>query len=238
MAARATIARAPRRAVWASGVAALAVAALAVVWAFGPGGAIAPEPLSGERARVAALRAEAVFEDAERFWAARFSAEAGRAYAPATLRTFSRRTETRCAGGASASGLFHCAADGVVAADLAFLDGLGRRQRADAERATASFVARAVAGHAQALLGMPPGAETGDCLVGLWAADAAPRIGLVSADVYGQMLVSAQEVLREETGRPADWRDPALFAPGARSTRQAAFARGLEAVRIAGCLGA
>ncbi len=237
MAAEAGARRAPRRLGAGGGAAVLALAALAAVWALAPGGAPAPAPLDAAAARIAALRAEAAFADAERVWTARFRAELGRAYPPAGLRHFSRTTGTPCAGTALAAGPFYCAATGEVAADLAFLDGLGRRLRADAERATAAFVARASAAHAQAALGAPAGAEAGDCLAGVWAGDAAPRIGAVSPDLYGRMLVSAREVAQDGTTPAAGWRDPALFAPGARAGRQAAFARGLAAGTLAACLG-
>ncbi len=232
------IAKRPRRlAAWGLGLGGLTVVALTGLWAFGSwGAASAPPPLSAERAQVAAVRAEAAFADAERFWSARFPAEVGRSYPGATLRHFSRLTETACAGGAAAAGPFYCAETGVVATDLAFLDGLGRRLRADAERAAAVFVARASAAHAQAALGAQPSAETGDCLVGVWARDAAPRIGAVSPDLYGRMLVSAREVAAEVTPAAAGWSDATLFAPGARAGRQAAFERGLEAGTLAACL--
>jgi len=228
----------PRRlAAWGLGFGALTVAALAGLWAAGMSAPPPLAPLSAERAQLAAMRAEAAFADAERFWAARFPAELGRDYPPAQLRHFSRLTESPCAGAAAAAGPFYCAATGVVAADLAFLDGLGQRLRADAERASATFVARASAAHAQAVLGAAAGAEAGDCLAGVWARDAARRIGEVSPDLYGRMLVSAREVAAETTAPAAGWRDAALFASGARAGRQAAFARGQAAGTLAACLG-
>ena len=229
--------RPKRLAVWGAGFGALTLAVLAGLWVVGSGPPPPKVPLSAERAQLAALRAEAAFADAERVWAARFPAELGRDYPPAQLRHFSRLTETPCAGAEAAAGPFYCAATGMVATDLAFLDGLGRRLRADAERASATFVARASAAHAQAVLGPAAGPDTGDCLAGVWARDAEPRIGAVSPDLYGRMLVSAREVAQETDAPAAGWRDAALFAPGARAGRQAAFARGLEAGTLAACLG-
>lgn len=224
---------AARGLLWGGVAACIGLAALAALAALPPGGAQLAPPLDANAAQIAGRRAEAAFADAERVWTARFRSELGRAYAPAEVRYFSGKTESTCAGSEAVAGPFYCAATGVVALDLAFLDGLGRRLRADAERASAVFVARASAAHAQADLGLSGGSAQADCLAGVWAGDAAPRIGAVSPDLYGRMLVSAREVADEgATG----WRDAELFAPGARGARQDAFARGLEAGALAVCI--
>lgn len=213
----------------------LALAGLGGWWATGPGRAAAPPPLAGERAELAARRADVAFADAQAVWAARFRAELGRVYAPTELRHFARATESACVAPRKAVGPHYCDATGVAAADLAFLDGLGRRLRNDAERAAALFVARLSAAHAAAQLGLSDRPEAADCLAGVWARDAAARIGPVAPDLYGRMLTSAREVLRETGGDGAH--DARLFAHGERTLREAGFARGLAAGEIVACTG-
>ncbi|MBA3325659.1 MAG: neutral zinc metallopeptidase, partial [Rhodobacteraceae bacterium] len=182
----------------------LGMAALTALWDFAPRGAPPPPPpLSADLAQIAARRAEAAFADAQALWAELFRAELGRDYAPAELRHFSRTTPSICAGTVAAAGPFYCAATRIVATDLAFLDALGGRLRQDAQRGAAVFVARIVAAHVEAELdsaGSPSETaetERADCLAGVWAHHAAPRIGAVSPDLYGRMLTSAREVAAE-----------------------------------------
>jgi predicted metalloprotease len=218
----------------------LGLAAVAGLGAFGPWSAPGPAPLSGDRAELAARRAEAAFADAERHWARRFRDELGRDYPPAELRFFSRAKPRPCGGDGVATGPFHCAESGTAFVDLAMLDALGARLRRDAERGAALFVGRVAAGHAQAALGEPADAsararaERGDCLAGVWARHASAALGEPTPDLYGRMLAAAAAAVGAAAA-PGARRDPVLFAPGAQGPRQAAFGRGLAGGAIAAC---
>ncbi len=217
------------------GVIAAAACLLAIgcVWSIWPDASTgaAEATLPAARADLAARRTGSAARDAQIVWVRRFHAELGRDYAMANVRNFVRQAPSACSGASLAEGPFYCEAAAELGLDLDFFDRLGGRFQRDAERVSAVFVARVVASHAQAALGWS-GAEAGDCLAGVWAADAAARIGDVQPDLYGRLLVSAGEIVGEAGLRRPD---AVLFASGARGARQEAYGRGWKEGRIAAC---
>jgi len=243
---------------------ALTLALIAGLWAFGPRlGAISalmpgnepPGPMSAERADVTARRAAAAAADADRFWAARLRAETGRAHAPAALRHFIAETPSPCAGPAHAAGPFYCPETRMISLDLAALDQIAKRLRVEGERAAALFTARVVAVHVQGTLGLLDARDRAgrgaaaretraldrglalhaDCLAGLWARAAEPRMGPVTPDLYGRVIAAARESLQARNRPGTSLPDAALIDAASRGERAAAFATGLGAAAIADC---
>jgi len=211
----------------------LALAALGWVRFEAAGARASAAPLSAERADAAARRGRAAYAAAERDLAAALRDELGVAAGPgADLVAFVRLGASECAGAVPVTGPYHCPDAGRAGLDLAALDGVAVRLRRDGERGAALVAARLAAARAAASLGWE-GAEPGDCLVGVWAARGALPPGAPEPSVYGRAL-EALAASAEAAGRRA-WRDPALFAPGAREGREAAYARGLAAGALAAC---
>lgn len=206
-------------------LAGLAGLALALAPEAGP-----PPPLGAQEADLAARRSELVFDGAEAVFAARFAAELGRGYEPVRLRHFVRATATACAGARAASGPFFCDETREAAVDLAVIHALEPRLRREAGAGIALVSARIAAGHAALALG--PGADA-DCLTGVFAHDAAARLGEASGALYGRALGAAESALAA-TSPGAEWRDGLIFG-GSLPAREAAFARGMSAGRISAC---
>ena len=206
------------------------------------------------RAEGIVRRTEVAFADAEAVWDRAVRATRGE-YHRAELRFFTRATGTACAP-APVSGPFYCPETGVAAFDLAFLDTLGERLKRERELGLALYAARVSAQHLQRELGLLDAAaielvgarrgrraEVGtalamqaDCLAGVWAAAAAPRLGPVPDDFWGQLVWSSRNVV-DDLGR-AGVRVPAefdVFAAGGQAARGAAFAEGYASGRIEGC---
>jgi predicted metalloprotease len=227
-------------------------------WAWGrlaPAAPVVPGRVSGDRAEVIVRQIEVAFADAEAFWRRRLQA-AGIGYAPARLVFFTGTTATPCAGGAAVAGPFYCPETGTVAVDLTFLDALGPRLERAQELGLALVAARLAAEHVQRelgvldaaalrLLGAPRGRRTAlaaalalqaDCLTGVWAAAAEPRIGAFPEDLYGRLVWSARNV-GEEFARAGGDAAAGLapFAAGARPDRERSFAQGHGAGDAAAC---
>jgi predicted metalloprotease len=243
------------RAVAAAGVLVAAAAVLgAWVWAEArpaPASALAVPPA---RAEGIVRRTEVAFADAEAVWGRAVRAKR-REYHGAELRFFSRAAGTPCAPGPVA-GPFYCPETGVAAFDLTFLDTLGERLKRQRELGLALYAARVAAQHLQRELGELDraalelaGARRGrraeiatalalqaDCLAGVWAAAAEPRLGPVPEGFWNQLVWSARNVA-EDLGR-AGIEVPAeldVFAAGPRAARDVAFAEGYAAGRIGDC---
>ena len=77
-----------------------------------------------------------------------------------------------------------------------------------------------------------------DCLTGVWAAAAAPRIGPVPAGLYAPMVWSSRNLvadLAREGVRVQPQFDP--LAAGPEEERNTAFAAGYATGRLAACSG-
>jgi predicted metalloprotease len=201
-------------------------------------------------------RTEIVVADAEAVWRRALPEPARRGYDAPDVVFFSRLTGTPCAGGGMVSGPFYCPETGVVAVDLAFMDALGTRLNTGRDLGLALYAARLSAEHLQRQLGLLDAAALemigarrnarravrerlslhADCLTGVWAAHAAPRIGQVPDGLYGQLVWSARnlatDLSREGMRIPAQF-DP--MAAAAAPARAAAFETGYAARRVEGC---
>jgi predicted metalloprotease len=236
------------------------VAAIAAGWAWGRVGAAgspARLALSAGGAEAIVRRTEVAFADAEAVWRRALHARGG-GYDPARLVFFARATESPCAGGGIVSGPFYCPETGTATFDLAFLDALGGRLQKERDLGLALYAARLAAEHLQhelglldaaalELIGSPRGerravgtrlALQADCLAGVWAAAAEPRIGPVPEGLYGQMVWSSRNLVADlaREGVHVPWQlDP--LAAGRSEERAAAFDRGYRARAVDGCIG-
>jgi uncharacterized protein len=236
---------------------AFTVAAVAAGWAWGR---LAPAParlaLGARSAEGIVRRTEVAFADAEAVWR-RALRDGGGAYDPARLVFFARVTESACAGGGTVSGPFYCPETGTAAFDLAFLDAFGTRMKEQRELALALYASRLAAEHLQRELGLLDAAALelvgsrrgarravaaalalqADCLTGVWAAAAEPRIGPVPERLYGQMVWSSRNLVADlARGGERVSEEFDVLAAGPADDRAAAFARGYRARTIGGCV--
>jgi len=201
-------------------------------------------------------RTEIAVADSGAVWRRALPESFRREYSEAEVVFFSRATGTACAGGAMVSGPFYCPETGVAAFDLAFMDALGARLKTERDLGLALYAVRLSAEHLQRQLGFLDAASLemigarrnqrqavrtrltlqADCLTGVWAAAAEPRIGPVPKGFYGQMVWSARNLVddlaREGVRVPAQF-DPMADAP--EDERAAAFAAGYAAGRLGAC---
>ena len=225
------------------------------LWTDARASADAPTALPAARAEGILRRTEVAFADAEAVWDRAVRATRPRAYGAADIVFFSRRTVSSCAE-APVSGPFYCPDTGVAAFDLLFLDTLGERLERQRDLGLALYAARLSAQHLQREIGLLDraavelvGARRGrrseiatalalqaDCLTGVWAAAAEPRLGPVPDGFWNQLVWSARNVAtdlgREGIDIPAEFD---VFAAGSRAARDAAFAEGYAAARIDDC---
>lgn len=203
-------------------------------------------------------RTEIAVADSEAVWRRALPDSFRRGYSDADIVFFSRATGTPCAGGGMVSGPFYCPESGVAAFDLAFLDALGARLRNDRDLGLALYAVRVSAEHLQRQLGLLDAASLemigvgrgersavrtrltlqADCLTGVWAAAAAPRIGPVPEGLYGQMVWSSRNLVADLARDGV--RVPPEFDPMADATedeRSAAFAAGYAAGKLSSCTG-
>jgi predicted metalloprotease len=230
-------------------------------WAWGrldPGRVARPLPLSAGSAQSLVHRTEVAFADAEAVWRRNLATVSRSSYDPARLVFFSGAAPSRCAGGAAISGPFYCPEDGTAAFDLVFLDGLGTRLQRRRELGLSIYAARLAAEHLQRELGLLDAAalETvgsrrsarraigtalalqADCLTGVWAAAAAPRIGPVPDDFYRQMVWSSRNLVADLARQGVEV--PPQFDPlagGPELDRADAFARGYAIGALSVCVG-
>jgi predicted metalloprotease len=196
-------------------------------------------------------RTEVAFADAQAVWH-----RLDPRYGMASVEFFTAATPTPCAGGVAVSGPFYCPESGAAAFDLRFLADLGDRLQRQRDLGLALVAARLAAEHLQRETGVLDAAAVrmvgqrragraaiagglalqADCLAGVWAAQAAGRIGAVAPGFWGQLVWSwrnVAEATREAGGRAPEGFDP--FASGTRDERAAAFAQGYAAGGLAGC---
>ena len=139
------------------------------------------------------------------------------------------------------------------------MDALGERLKKQRDLGLALYAVRLSAEHLQRQLGLLDAAALemigvrrdarravqtrlalqADCLTGVWAAAAAPRIGQVPVDLYGQIVWSSRNLVadlaREGVRVPPQF-DP--MAAAAEEDRAAAFAAGYAAGELSACRGA
>ncbi len=214
---------------------------------------------SGEAAQKRARLIATAFDDAQDYWARTFLARADRPYRPASLVFFSRTKPSPCAGPNGATGHLYCAASGEAAFDLVFSEELSRRLLRDADAAEALLVGYVVAGRVQDQVGRLDAAARqrqdargsaaradidaalarhADCLAGVWAADAAGRLGAPSEVFYRETLAAARRAATalEKSGSAAP-ETLNLLEAGTLEDRARAFGRGLAAADPSGCVG-
>lgn len=242
-------------------VAALVIALGFGGWAWGrldPGRVARQLPLSAGSAQSIVRRAEVAFADAEAVWRRNLSTVSSTSYDPARVVFFSGATPSPCAGGAAISGPFYCPEDGTAAFDLVFLDGLGIRLQRQRELGLTLYAVRLAAEHLQREMGLLDSAALevvgsrrsarraigtalalqADCLTGVWAAAAAPRIGPVPEHFYRQMVWSSRNLVAD-LGRQGVEVPPRFdpLAGGPELDRADAFARGYAIGALSACVG-
>lgn len=207
------------------------------------------------RAEAIVRRIEVAFADAQAVWTRALKATGNDDYRDAEAVFFARTSQTPCTD-RPVSGSYYCPDSGVASFDLTYIDSLGERLARQRELGISLYAARMSAIHLQRELGILDraalelvGSRRGrrsevaealalqaDCLAGVWAAAAEPRLGPVPEGFWGQLVWSSRNV-SEDFGRegleiPADL-DP--FAAGGRAAREAAFSEGYAAGRITDC---
>lgn len=203
-------------------------------------------------------RTETAVADATAVWRRALPDGFRRSYSEVDVSFFSRATGTPCAGGGMVSGSFYCPESGTAAFDLAFMDALGARLQARRDLGLALYAVRLSAEHLQRQLGLLDAAALemigsrrterlavrtrlslqADCLTGVWAAAATPRIGPVPEAFYGQLVWSARNLVADLARDGV--RVPVQFDPMAAASadeRAGAFAAGYAAGRLGACTG-
>ena len=189
-------------------------------------------PLSADRAEVMARRVAVALDDVQASWDRALPRAFGHSYRPAELVLVSGPTEACGAGGTHAP--FYCRETRQAVVDLAFLDALGERLRRQEEIGTALVVARILAEHVQAEIGLNTELLQADCLTGAWAASAEDRLGPVPPGFYRQLILVSRNVRADGRMEAPAKLDP--IGPGAAEGRDAAFAAGYLAGDPAWCI--
>jgi len=240
----------------------LVAATIGAGWAWGRYSPDAARPsafaVSAGNAQSMVRRTEIVVADTVAVWRRAIPEGFRRGYGDVAVSFFSRVTGTPCAGGGMVSGSFYCPETGGAAFDLAFMDALGTRLKEERDLGLALYAARISAEHLQRELGVLDAASLemvggrrdqrravqtrlalqADCLTGVWAAAAAPRIGLVPAGLYASMVWSSRNLvadLAREGVRVQTQFDP--LAAGSEEERKTAFAAGYTTGRLDSCRG-
>ena len=213
---------------------------------------IDPMPeLSAERAAGVSRRVGVAFDDAELSWAHWFRSRGLSVPPPAELVLFTNALPSPCAGSAPATGPFYCPIDDTAAFDLVFLNALEKRMDRDSGLGTALVVARVMAEHIQAALGVPDAAIgredpeftrglalQADCLAGVWAGMAANRLGTVPPGFYARLMQRAQYLSEQKSGHgQADQPALDIFLFSDDQARETAFRSGLSSRDPRSCPG-
>ena len=196
----------------------------------------APPKLTADAAGAQARRIDVTLADVERTWLTLLAAE-GRAYRPPAHRYFVGATPAPCAGVGEATGPFYCAENRTYYFDLELFAALPAQLREIEDQATKLLIASVATAPVLVQFGLAGDVARGDCLAGVWAREAAARIGSVPEGRYG---LAIQATRRVDEAR-ADWwgRRPATlggFDLGATADRDAAFRRGYAAGEIEACV--
>jgi hypothetical protein len=229
----------------------------------GPGGSTAGQTEAGlTEAGLTEAEARAgefvavTLADTEEIWSRVFREQLGLAYSPATLVLFREATRSACGGASEATGPFYCPADRKVYLDTAFFATLETRLGAKGDFAAAYVVAHEVAHHVQNELGILGQANAerqkgdqarsnrisvmielqADCLSGIWAREAAERLGTVERGDLEEAVNAARQIGDDTLQRNAGQRPmPHTFTHGTSAQRAAWFLTGLQSGRMADC---
>ena len=245
-----------RKRTLAATAAGLAGIAMLAAWMWAQPGipAAGPLVLPADRAAGIVRRTEVAFADAQGVWDRAVRRDRG-SYHKAEVVFFSSAKGTPCAP-SPVAGPFYCPESGVAAFDLRFVDTLGERMKRQRDLGIALYAARLSAQHLQRELGLLDVAALhlvgarrgrraeigaalalqGDCLAGVWAAAAEPRLGSVPDGFWDQLVWSSRNVVDElrQAGTPIS-AEFDVFAASDRNDRATAFAEGYAAGQIGGC---
>ncbi len=227
---------APRRVAPILGI----VAVLVGLGAFGAVAALSngepPPKLTSDAASAQSRRIDVTLADVQRTWGRLFS-DAGRVYRPAQSRYFVGATPAPCLGAGDATGPFYCADNRTLYFDLMLFAALPAQLREIEDQATKLIIASVAAAPALDQLGATSDPANVDCLAGVWARDAAERIGPVPTDRYGLAIQGTRRIAEARAswwaGGPAM---PGGLDQGSTAEREAAFRRGYAAGVIGACL--
>jgi uncharacterized protein len=194
--------------------------------------------------------------DTEEIWAAVFREQLNRAYKPATLVLFKDNTTSPCGGASGATGPFYCPLDRKAYLDTSFFVTLERRLGAKGDFAAAYVVAHEIAHHVQNELGILSEANEvrarvsevesnqisvaielqADCLSGIWAREAAQRLGSIERGDLEEAVNAARQIGDDTLQRSAGQVPmPHTFTHGTSEQRSRWFLTGLNSGRLQDC---
>ncbi len=254
------------RAAGLGGAGALIVVLIALFLGVDPSQLLGPQDGAGGQGGSTAALTEAeeragefvavTLADTEEIWSRVFREQLGETYAPATLVLFREATRSACGGASEATGPFYCPADRKVYLDTAFFATLENRLGAKGDFAAAYVVAHEVAHHVQNELGILGQANAerqkgdqarsnrisvmielqADCLSGIWAREAASRLGTLERGDLEEAVNAARQIGDDTLQRNAGQRPmPHTFTHGTSEQRAEWFLTGLQSGRLADC---
>lgn len=195
-----------------------------------------PPKLTSDAAAAQSRRIDITLADVQRTWGRLFS-EAGRAYRPVEPRYFVGATPAPCLAAGAATGPFYCPDNRTLYFDLALFAALPAQLREIEDQATKLIIASVAAAPALDQLGAASDPARADCLAGVWAREAADRIGPVPPGRYGLALQGTRRIAEARAGW---WGDgpaaPGGLELGSTAEREAAFRRGYADGGIVACL--
>jgi predicted metalloprotease len=195
--------------------------------------------------------ASAVLADTEDTWTRLFE-QMGERYRPPVLVLFSDAVQSACGYTDAAVGPFYCPGDHKAYIDLSFFNELERRFGAPGDFARAYVIAHEIGHHVQNLLGVfdlavalrRRGADANDvsirqelqadCLAGVWAHFAGPRMldpGDIDEGLAAAAAIGDDRIQRQTQGRVT----PETWTHGSSEQRVAWFRQGLEQGKVGVC---
>jgi uncharacterized protein len=203
-----------------------------------------PYQESPEEAEASAL-ASVVLGETEQTWGRIFGGQ----YQPTTMVLYNEMTPSACGTGQAAMGPFYCPEDQKVYLDLSFFNDLANRFGAAGDFANAYVIAHEVGHHVQNLQGtasqvqsmrqrLGQGADANDlsvrmelqadCFAGVWAHDAASRLGVTREDV-AEAVRAANAIGDDRLQRQSQgFVVPDSFTHGSSEQRQRWLQAGME----------
>ncbi|QJE02933.1 metalloprotease [Massilia forsythiae] len=180
----------------------------------------------------------------------------GATYSPPRLVLFSRRTQTACGTGQSATGPFYCPADRKVYIDLSFFQLMQQRFKVGGEFTQAYVIAHEVGHHVQNLLGISGKVDSArrnlsetqanamsvrlelqaDCFAGVWAyhTNQAKQIieqGDIQSALAAASAIGDDALQRQSQGEVV----PDSFTHGTSEQRVRWFTRGIQTGSVEQC---